>query len=271
MTSSIGFYHYHHDPVLYTGTEYQPDVMSLFVISETETPSFVHNSPIANAVGYFLVVSVVSGAFRVANAVQTFFKELSQVKKWEKEDSHLQECWNATKNFGRGFMETCPFTACFLFLYDLFRSKILVQQEIIKELKERTSKGQSTAGKGGIALDGRILFFIDLKDLKDENSKNPAEELTDPKRLEILDKQLSALIKAKEEERIKAIEQEMAAQNKKENEEKDVPDQQKEKKEHPLLKDFLLQGSPWKIIPELPEVPENKPKPPPEVPPEDKK
>lgn len=203
MSFSVGLYHYRYQDCQYTGTLGQPDTLSYFIVPENQEDLFVrHEYPDASLGGYVVGLSILSGIARAITAVKVIFKEFSQVDWKQKNDPHRQELWNGGKNFFRGFIEICPLTGIFLFLYDLFRSRVFVQLDIQNEIEK---KGDLAKGKGGIALDGKIICLIDLTDLKDEKeqaSTSPEEQLI------LLSRKMRAAMIAEEKELLEFNEKE---------------------------------------------------------------
>lgn len=156
----LHFYPYNYQNSQYTGTPGLPDTVSYFFVPQEKEDVFIrHECPNANLLGYVIGFSIIGGVIRVVQATKVFFKEFSQVDWKQENDPHRQELWNAGKNFFRGGVEICPFTGVFLFLYDLFRSRVFIQSDILNEIEKG---GDSIQGKAGIAFEGKIIFLIDL-------------------------------------------------------------------------------------------------------------
>lgn len=179
MSSSIGFYTNNNpnDKYLYTGTEICPDTLSLFVITDDQKVSFFveHQKPTLHLVGYTLLLSLFC-IFRVVCAVKIFFDHIAKIH-FKKDDPHLKECWNALQNVFRGVIEVIPCTGLFLFLYDLYCSKILIQRQIEKELEKRQEQGEVLKGRIGFACEGKIQALDDWKTIfPHENIENMTYE-----------------------------------------------------------------------------------------------
>lgn len=150
---SLGIYQYHN--IFYTGTAVQPDALQIFIKPDKGVKGSlaVNALPIANWIGFCCPgISLVSGAIRVCNAVQKIFKEIPRLREG---DEHRAELWNAFKNLFRGFVEMVPFTGITLVLFDAIRNSVRLKK-ILKELKEEENIA-------GVAMDGKILFTIDLE------------------------------------------------------------------------------------------------------------
>lgn len=164
MTYQLGIYSY--NQTFYTGTDIQPDVLHIFIKPGKENKSFLeHNAaPLANWMGFVPVVSMFSGAARVVNAVKIIFKHLSNLKTISEKDTNRSELWNSFKNIFRGIVEIIPFTGITLILFDSIRNAIHIDK-IKNELKDKENIA-------GIAVDGKVIFTIDLGRV-DHIIKNP--------------------------------------------------------------------------------------------------
>jgi len=157
MIIHAGIYHYQNR--FYTGTDIQPDTLSIFVKFKDDKESFHvrHKHAYANCMGYVPILGSFTGVARIVNAVKSIFNHLSQLK-FKSDDPHLNECWNAFKNLFRGLVEVVPFLGITLIIFDVVRNVVFMTKKIQKELKEEK-------GVAGVAIDGKIVFTIDIEQL----------------------------------------------------------------------------------------------------------
>ena len=169
MNSSIGIYRYHNvmatDPFFFdtflTGTDDQPDTLTIFVKSSKNSTSFsaCHLHAPANLLGCIPVVSTFTAIVRIVNSVKTIFKELGQIK-FKANDPHLNKCWMAFKNLFRGILELIPVIGNLtLIFYDTMRNVIIFDAAIVKAIAEKENIA-------GIAMDGKVIFTVNLDLLK---------------------------------------------------------------------------------------------------------
>jgi hypothetical protein len=146
MTVKVETYKY--NQTFYTGTDIQPDMLTVFVKNEKQHLLPLVNMPLANRMGYYPIISIISGAARIVNAVKEIFKILSE------KDTPKSELWNAFKNIFRGIVEIIPFTGLTLVLFDSFRYGYHFSK-ISEELKDKENIAC-------VAIDGKIVSTVDL-------------------------------------------------------------------------------------------------------------
>lgn len=172
MNSFSAVYSYH--TTYYTGTLFQPDALSLFIKAKKDEKDFLicHAEPMANIYGKWVpIAGSYVGVARVVEAVKSIFKNLSN-----KTVSEPNALWIAFKNLFRGIVEFIPFSGVFLIFYDSLRNSITIHAKIAKEIQQQKNIA-------GIAMDGKVIFSIDLEQLDNILSKNPT---SDKERLAIL-------------------------------------------------------------------------------------
>lgn len=151
---------YKYQEVFYTGTNEQPDVLSFFVKGTKTT--FINVRASANWKGYVPVKSSLTGVTRISIAANKIFTELSHAT-FHPNDLHLHECWNAFRNLFRGILETIPLIGnVTLMIFDLVREQIIFNSKIEQDIAPKENIV-------GIAIDGTVVFTIDLEYLKKLN------------------------------------------------------------------------------------------------------
>lgn len=150
---------YNWQRTFYTGTDVQPDKISLFVKQKKEDHlAIINKQPLANWLGYSVIVSSFSETARIVKAVKQIFSELSQMK-FRNNDPHLHECWNAFKNLFRGMIGIIPIAGNLtLILFDACKNAYLISK-IEKGLADQENIA-------GIAMDGKIVFTTSFENIK---------------------------------------------------------------------------------------------------------
>lgn len=156
MNSTInGFYRY--NDTFYTGTSTQPNILSIFIKKEKNTPPHhvFHAQAMANSFGcYFPIIGSFSGIARVVNAVKEIFKNL-----FSKKPIEIGSYSIAFKNLFRGLVETIPFTGFFLYSFDVVTIE-LYNNNILEEVSNKEKIA-------GVAMDGKVVLDVDLEHLKE--------------------------------------------------------------------------------------------------------
>lgn len=145
----------------YTGTEYQPDLLTVFIKSKrhnyVQIYQGAHLIAPANALSLIPVISSFTGIAVIVSAVKRFFQELVQIQ-FKADNPHLLECWNAIKNFFRGLVSLVPIIGNItLIIFEAVRIYV-----IDRRIKNALEEEENIAG---IALDGKILFKLPLDQL----------------------------------------------------------------------------------------------------------
>ena len=155
MSNLLGIYRYNMD--FYTGSDLQPDTISVFVKAGSNENSFQikHLNALANWCGYFPIVSTFTGLIRIVTSVKKIFEDLSQAA-WNSNDSRAQEAWNGVKNLFRGLVEMVPLIGnASLIVYDSIRAAIYFDGPIQHSIANEDNIA-------GVAFDGKIIFTIPL-------------------------------------------------------------------------------------------------------------
>lgn len=149
----VGFGYYDYKGLYYSGTKMQPDLITLF----TKSGGVISSDRILHKHNWIDMVPLV-GAFtaipRIVAAVKSFFHEANQVR-FQRNDPHLAECWNAFKNLMRGVVALVPLIGTFS----------LIWVETIRFARDYMSLKKSLAMQEniiGIAVDGKVIFTSDL-------------------------------------------------------------------------------------------------------------
>ena len=149
---SLDPYRYHHIPC--TGTELQPDTLSIFIKNKDGDFIVHHSDPSTSFVGKWVPVhGSYVGIVRTVSAAQAIFDNLSKSNA-----SDPNDLWNSFKNLFRGIAEACPFSGIFLIIYDSIRNSVLINANICKEIQNENSIA-------GIAIDGKVCMTISLNQL----------------------------------------------------------------------------------------------------------
>src|SRR5437868_6294893 len=102
MTSFIGMYRY--NDCFYTGTELQPDTLSLFIKKDKNSLLICNAEPTANLIGKCVpIVGSFTGIVRIKNSAKEIFNHIKN-----KDHSSSDVLWNKIKNLFRGIAETIP-------------------------------------------------------------------------------------------------------------------------------------------------------------------
>ena len=156
MSSFVGIYRYQ-DLNFYTGTEYQPDVLSVFVKSG-KTVEVCHMQASTIWMSFVPILSSFTSIGTIVSAVKRFFEELAQMQ-FKANDPHLLECWNAIKNLMRALIAFVPVAGNItLILFEAVRTGIIVHSQIENALEQEDDVA-------GVALDGKILYTIPFEEL----------------------------------------------------------------------------------------------------------
>lgn len=110
LSTFIGMYRYSN--TFYTGTEVQPDALSIFVKKDkNESSLFIYDAePLANICGKAIpVIGSFTGVLRVIKSVKAIFERLSN-----ENSSGTPAIWLSMKNLFRAIAEACPFSGIFL-------------------------------------------------------------------------------------------------------------------------------------------------------------
>lgn len=147
----LGYYDY--KELYYSGTKIQPDLITVFMKSKGKISDH-HVLPIHNWMDLIPFFGVLTAVPRIVAAVKPFFHEAKQIR-FQKNDPHLAECWNAFKNLMRGVVALVPLVGTFCLVcvetirmardYILIQKSFASQQEII-----------------GVVVDGKVIFSADL-------------------------------------------------------------------------------------------------------------
>ncbi|KAF3361467.1 hypothetical protein PHSC3_001841 [Chlamydiales bacterium STE3] len=164
MNSFIEMYRYNN--ISYTGTLLQPDTLSLFIKKDKDKDFLVCNAePTANIIGKSVpIVGSFTGIARIVNSVKSIFQNLSKSNA-----SEPNALWNSFKNLFRGITEVCPFSGIFLIIFDSVRNSISIHSHIIQEIQKQENIA-------GIAIDGKVIFTIDLTQLENSIKTKPTSD-----------------------------------------------------------------------------------------------
>ncbi|MGK5595485.1 MAG: hypothetical protein ACSNEK_09035 [Parachlamydiaceae bacterium] len=161
MSSYLNMYKYNNQ--FYTGTQIQPDTLSLFIKTSGKSSLYVADATApANRIGVLPVVGSFAGIIRINNAVKEIFKP-------SRDSSGSCARWNAIKNLFRGLTEAIPGSGIFLILFDAMRNAIYIHSRISKQIKEQENVA-------GVAVDGKVIATIDLNRFKNSFSNSPLSD-----------------------------------------------------------------------------------------------
>jgi hypothetical protein len=187
MSVHLGMYDY--NQTFYSGTDAQPDVLSIFITPEKDTEGLIgcNAIPLQTWVGISPIASIFCAA-RINNSVKIIFNNLSNLSSL-KEDAQKAELWNAFKNLFQGIVEMIPLTGIALIIFESVRMSVYFGKAI------ETVKDQENIA--GIAIDGKVVFTIDLCKL-DSMIENPIEKFNEY-RLELFKSLCFEFLKKSEE------------------------------------------------------------------------
>lgn len=163
---------------LYTGNKIQPDVLTTFIKTNSSTTSFRahHIQAFSSYADCIPIISSFTAIPKIIQAVSSFFTELSQ-SQFNSSDPHLNECFNALKNFIRGCVSFIPVIGNItLIIFDTVRMHHSIEITISSELENRENVA-------GIAADGKILFLLDFDQIRTlfqtpNNENQPVENIS---------------------------------------------------------------------------------------------
>lgn len=146
----LGIYRYHDH--FCTGTEVQPDTLSIFV--KTKEGNFLvnHTEPGVKAVGKLIpLVGSYAGVLRVIAIAKAIFKKL-----FNSNDANPNTLRNLFINLIRAIADACPFSGIFLIIYDSVQKSLLINPNISKQIHEQNNIA-------GIAIDGKVCITFSLE------------------------------------------------------------------------------------------------------------
>lgn len=139
----------------YTGTDDQPDIVSLF-FKNNKNEVFIYDEKITDELDYEPLIFS-NALHRIKEAVNRIFL--------------CNDLWNATKNLTRGIFALTPFIGnAALYLYDRVKTYFYTHPKI------RNALSNQDGPLLGIAFDGKILTFFSPDQLL--KSDNPLNVLT---------------------------------------------------------------------------------------------
>lgn len=145
----------------YSGTNMVPDVITVFMKPCRGRLFTWIVLPIENWMDMIPLFGIVSGIHRIIQAVETFFLEAKQIR-FQKNDPHLSESWNAFKNLIRGAVAIIP----------LVGTVSLIGVEIVRAFRIYYSLGKSMDIQQdiiGIAIDGKVIYTTQLEPFRGRN------------------------------------------------------------------------------------------------------
>jgi len=189
------FIMYRYNDTFYTGTPHQPDTLSLFIKKEKDADFLICNAePIANIIGKCVpIVGSFTGIARIVNSVKSIFQNLSKSNA-----SEANALWNSFRNLFRGIAEACPFSGIFLIIFDSLRNSVSIHSNIAKEIQKQENIA-------GIAIDGKVIFTIDLAQLTKLENFTKIKPTSDKHRLAIF-KELSLEILKRQQQKDSSLE-----------------------------------------------------------------
>lgn len=149
----------------YTGTQDQPDVVSVF-LKTTASDIYIEDEQFINDLGHS-PAHFLNALPRIQKAAKILFQEFKQGILL----TENSEAWNALKNLSRGIIQLVPLLGnAALYIYDLARKHLSIHPKIKSALSNQENPIV------GIAFDGKPIFTVPLSELDQNYREGTPEE-----------------------------------------------------------------------------------------------